>query len=224
MADEHIIKISPSSLNLYRECPRCFWFQMNEGIRRPEQPSSTLPMGVDLTLKAYFDHWRQKRELPPLLKGKLPGELLADQATIVKFRSRSFGWYDKKAEAYFSGILDDAMELPGGFVVPLDNKTKGFPPLEPHIAHITQMSAYTLLLRENGFTTRNLAYLVYWFFNHKSFDLANPLNFNVTVEEIVTEPDKVLQLFRDAVSLLRGPLPLPTMECAFCQYRQGGTA
>ncbi|MFH1162044.1 MAG: PD-(D/E)XK nuclease family protein [Candidatus Jorgensenbacteria bacterium] len=220
MSEPRVVKISPSSLNLYRECPRCFWLQMNGGVRRPEQPSSTLPMGVDLSLKAYFDHWRVKDVLPPLLEGKLPGRLVADQATIAKFRSRSFGWYDAESGAHFSGILDDALTLEGGFTVPLDNKTKGFPPLEPHIAHLTQMSAYTLLLRENGFATKNLAYLVYWFFNHKNIDLAKPLHFNVAVEEVKTEPDKVLQLFRDAVLLLRGPLPLPTMECHFCQYRQ----
>lgn len=224
MLEEKVIRISPSSLNLYRECPRCFWLQMNEGIRRPEQPSSTLPMGVDLSLKAYFDHWRVKNELPPLLAGKLPGRLVADQATVAKFRSRSFTWHDPQSKAYFTGILDDALELEGGFTVPLDNKTKGFPPLEPHIAHITQMSSYTLLLRENGFKTKNLAYLVYWFFNHKNIDLEKPLHFNVTVEEVKTEPDKILQLFREAVALLGGPVPPPTTECAFCKYKQGGSA
>jgi CRISPR/Cas system-associated exonuclease Cas4 (RecB family) len=220
MDGQRVIRISPSSLNLYRECPRCFWLQMNEGIRRPEQPSSTLPMGVDLSLKAYFDHWRVKHELPPLLAGKLPGKLVADQATIAKFRSRSFGWHDRESGAYFSGILDDALALEGGFTVPLDNKTKGFPPLEPHVAHLTQMSSYTLLLRENGFKTKNVAYLVYWFFDHRNIDLEKPLHFKVAVEEVKTEPDEVLQLFREAVALLKGPIPVPAMECQFCQYRQ----
>lgn len=219
--DEKVIKVSPSSLNLYRECPRCFWLQLNEGLKRPEHPSSTLPMGVDLTLKAYFDHWRKKEGVPPILKGELPGKLLADQALIAKFRSRSFSWYDKEADAYFTGILDDALELEGGIVVPLDNKTKGFPPLEPHAAHVVQMSSYTLLLRENGFKTKNLAYLIYWFFNHKSFDMEKPLHFNVTIEEVKTNPDEILRIFREAVALLRGALPQPTMECAFCQYREG---
>ncbi|MEK7630017.1 MAG: PD-(D/E)XK nuclease family protein [Patescibacteria group bacterium] len=221
MTDEKVIKISPSSLNLYRECPRCFWLQLNEGVKRPDHPSSTLPMGIDLTLKAYFDHWRKNGGVPPILKGKLPGKLLADQAQIAKFRSRSFVWHDKETDAYFTGILDDALELPDGETVPLDNKTKGFPPLQPHIAHVTQMSAYTLILRENGFKTKNLAYLIYWFMNHKSFDMEKPLNFNVIVEEVITEPDKVKQLFQDAVTCLHGELPVPSTECGFCQYRQG---
>ena len=223
MDNDKIIKISPSSLNLYLDCPLCFWLQLNNGIKRPEHPSSTLPMGIDLTLKVYFDHWRKKDGLPPLLHGHLPGKLLGDQALIAKFRSRSFSWYDQEAKAYFSGILDDALEFEGGVIVPLDNKTKGFPPFEPHAAHVLQMSAYTLLLRENKFPTKNLAYLIYWFFNHKSFNLEKPLHFNVTVEEIKTDPDRVLNIFREAVALLRSPMPLPAMECQFCQYRSAVT-
>ncbi|MDI6820854.1 MAG: PD-(D/E)XK nuclease family protein [Patescibacteria group bacterium] len=220
MSEEKPIKISPSSLNLFRECPRCFWLQLNKGTKRPEHPSSTLPMGVDLTLKAYFDHWRKENVLPPLLHGKLPGKLVAEQALIAKFRSRSFIWHDTESNAYFTGILDDALELPGGSIVPLDNKTKGFPPLEPHIAHVAQMSVYTLLLRETGFKTKELAYLVYWFFNHKSFDMEKPLHFNVTVEEVKTKPDQVKDIFREAVSVLRGEMPLSNIECQFCNYRE----
>jgi len=220
MAEERIYKVSPSSLNLFRECPRCFWLQINEGIKRPEPPTSSLPMGIDLTLKAYYDHWRKKGGLPPLLHEKIPGKLLADQALIAKFRSRSFDWYDPAVKAYFTGILDDALELPGGEVVPLDNKTRGFPPLEPHIAHVIQMSSYTLLLRENNFKTKNLAYLIYWFFNHKSFDIEKPLHFNVMVEEVNTKPDEIKEIFHQAVQTLRGPIPEPTIDCAFCEYRK----
>lgn len=220
MDDERLIKISPSSLNLYLDCPLCFWLQLNNGIKRPEHPSSTLPMGIDLTLKVYFDHWRKKDGLPPLLRGHLPGRLLENQALISKFRSRSFQWFDPESKAYFTGILDDALELEGGFIVPLDNKTRGFPPLEPHAAHKLQMGAYSLLLRENKFPTKNLAYLIYWFFNHKSFDLEKPLHFNVTIEEVKTDPDNVLIAFREAADLLRNPAPAPSMECQFCQYRK----
>ncbi|MBI5732462.1 PD-(D/E)XK nuclease family protein [Candidatus Jorgensenbacteria bacterium] len=222
MPDERVIKISPSSLNLYLECERCFWLQLNEGVKRPEHPSSTLPMGIDLTLKQYFDHWRKKGGLPPLLHDKLPGKLLEDQALVSKFRSRSFEWFDGHSKAHFTGILDDALQLDDGVVVPLDNKTRGFPPLEPHKAHVNQMSAYTLILRENNFKTKNLAYLIYWFFNHKSFDMEKPLHFNITVEEVKTDPDRILGSFRDAVSLLRGPMPLSNIECGFCNYRESG--
>ncbi len=192
---------------------------MNRGLKRPEHPSSTLPMGIDLTLKVYFDHWRKRSNLPPLLEGKLPGKLVPDQAQVSRFRSRSFAWHDPETGTSFGGILDDALELEDGSIVPLDNKTRGFPPIEPHAAHVVQMSAYTLLLRENGFTTKPVAYLIYWFFNHKSFDLEKPLRFNVTVEEVVTKPDEVRELFREAARSLEGSMPASSTGCQFCSYR-----
>lgn len=218
MTNGRIIKISPSSLNLYLECQRCFWFRVNEGVKRPEPPISSLPSGIDLTLKSYFDHWRSQGGVPPLLKDKIPGRLLADAAAIARFRSRSFQWFDKESGAYFTGILDDALEFPDGSIVPLDNKTRGFPPLEPHSAHILQMSAYTLLLQETGFKTKNFAYLVYWFFNHKKMDLEKPLEFNITVEEVKTDPIYVKNTFREAAAVLKGPLPPPNTQCQFCNY------
>lgn len=219
MLNDKAIRISPSSLNLYYlGCQRCFWFQINQGIKRPETPMSSLPNGIDLTLKSYFDHWRSKGGIPPLLKGKIQGRLLADAAAISRFRSRSFHWFDTESGAHFSGILDDALELSDGSIVPLDNKTRGFPPSEPHAAHVLQMSGYTLLLQENGFRTRNLAYLIYWFFNHKKIDLEKPLEFNVTVEEVKTEPERIKEIFREAAGILKGPLPPPDADCQFCHY------
>jgi len=220
MPSDKLIKISPSSLNLYLNCTRCFWLQLSEGIRRPQPPMSSLPNGIDLTLKIYFDHWRKKDGVPPILKDKIPGRLFKDEASISKFRSRSFQWFDKEVGAYFTGILDDALELSDGSIVPLDNKTRGFPPIEPHVAHVVQMSVYTLLLKQNEFKTKNIAYLIYWFFNHKKVDLEKPLDFNLGIEEVKTDPAYVKEIFHEAVVMLKEPMPPPNMNCKFCQYRK----
>lgn len=217
-----LIKISPSSLALYRDCPRCFWLQFNGGVKRPSGPMSTLPNGVDYTLKNYFDHWRKDGGHPPLLHDrlrKIGARLLANEALIAKFRSRSFGMFDKEAGAYFQGMLDDALELDGGEIVPLDNKTKGFPPGDPHEAYTYQMSAYTLFLRENEIKTENTAYLLYWYLDHKNMDLDNPLAFNISLMKIKTDPDGALQTFREAVETLKEPLSPVLGACAFCAYR-----
>lgn len=213
------IRLSPSALNLFLDCAQCFYLDKVLGIKRPETPSSSLPNGVDYTLKKYFDDWRLKNALPPLLEGKLPGKLVPDQALIAKFRSRYFEWIDPETKAHFAGILDDALMLDDGAIVPLDNKTRGFPPIEPHQTHLNQMSAYTLLLQENGLATKNLAYLIYWFFNHKAMDLSNPLAFNIAIEEVETNPERIRQIFREAVETLKGPTPPANPECSFCAYR-----
>lgn len=181
---------------------------------------STLPNGVDYTIKNYFDHWRINGGVPPILKEKLNDlKLVGDQSLISRFRSRLFGLFDEESGAYFQGMLDDALESSGGIIVPLDNKTKGFPPKETHEAHINQMSAYTLFLRENKIKTENFAYIIHWYFDHKNMDLGEPLKFNIAVEKVVTDPDGALRTFRAAVETLREPLPPASMKCAFCAYR-----
>jgi len=83
------------------------------------------------------------------------------------------------------------------------------------------MSGYTLLLKEKGFKTKNLAYLVHWFLDHRNMDHQDPLNFNIAVEEVETNPDEVKRLILEAVKSLKEKIPAPSAECAFCQYREG---
>jgi len=211
-----MIKLSPSSLNLFFECPRCFWLRFNKRIYRPQTPSSTLPMGVDYTLKNHFDNHR-KKGLPPELKGQIDGRLLQDVDTIRRMRGRSFGTQISD-DVWFGGALDEAVELADGSIVPLDNKTKGFPPRESHWTHKKQMSGYTLLLAENGFKTKNKAYLIHWYFDHKNMDRKKPLGFKVSVEEIKTNPEEIRTAIEEAAVLLKSDIPQSHSDCEFCRY------
>ena len=62
-------KLSPSSLSVLKECPRCFWLQVNKKIRRPIGAFPSLPGGMDRILKTHFDSFRSREELPPDEKG-----------------------------------------------------------------------------------------------------------------------------------------------------------
>lgn len=223
-----IIKLSPTSLNLYLECPRCFWLRFNKNIYRPEGVVSTLPRGMDFVLKSHYDNWR-RRGLPPELSGQVPGRLLQDQAKVEEMRDKSFG-FKLAGDVWFGGGLDDALELPDGSIVPLDNKTRGFPPREAHWSHLAQMSGYTLILRERGTKTVNVAYIVHWFFDHRNVNPSNPLGFNVAVEEVKTEPDSIKKKILEAVETLRDDIPKAGQRsgqtgeepCPFCAYRELG--
>lgn len=58
-------KISPSSINLMLECPRCFWLRFNKGIKRSPRIFPSLPSGMDGILNKHFDNFMEKGELPP---------------------------------------------------------------------------------------------------------------------------------------------------------------
>ena len=63
-----VLKLSPSSLNLMAECPRCFWLNKHKVWTRPSTPFPQLPNGMDRVLKSHFDKFRDKGELPPEIK------------------------------------------------------------------------------------------------------------------------------------------------------------
>jgi len=60
--------LSPNSLNLFLECPHCFWLEKKMGVKRPPSYPYSLNLAVDGLLKEEFDDYRQKGMQPPLLQ------------------------------------------------------------------------------------------------------------------------------------------------------------
>jgi len=79
------IKLSPSKLNEFNACSRCFYDAYTLGIKKPRGIFPSLPGGLDRVLKVYFDKFRGT--LPPELKGKLPGALMTDMEKMNKWRN-----------------------------------------------------------------------------------------------------------------------------------------
>ncbi|MBI4441132.1 hypothetical protein HY639_03120 [Candidatus Woesearchaeota archaeon] len=68
-------QLSPTSLDMYNDCPKCFWLKMNKKIDRPDTPFPSLPSGMDKVIKRHFDAYRQQHLLPPELEG-IDGKLM----------------------------------------------------------------------------------------------------------------------------------------------------
>ena len=79
------IGLSPSALNLFLECPRCFWLDRNKRISRPRGIFPSLPGGMDTVIKSYFDTYRLKNELPPEIKDRVKGKLVSDIGRLNKW-------------------------------------------------------------------------------------------------------------------------------------------
>lgn len=52
------IRLSPASLNIFLDCPKCFWLEKNKSIKRPRGVFPSLPGGMDPVIKTYFDFGR----------------------------------------------------------------------------------------------------------------------------------------------------------------------
>ena len=93
-------KLSPSSLSLMKECPRCFWLAQHNVWKRPASIFPSLPSGMDRILKNHFDKFRYSDKLPPELceNSECNGMKLFNDKEELKIWQNNFkgiSWKDK---------------------------------------------------------------------------------------------------------------------------------
>jgi len=200
------VGLSQTTLNLLRDCERCFWLHFH-GVRRPEAPWATITRGLDRVITRYCKPYRDSDVLPPLLAG-LEGKLV----------TAGVGAYvDPDTGFVLTGRLDECLELPGGFFAPLDHKTRDAPPNGVHDAHQLQLDVYTLLLAESGYAIAGYGVLVYYV--PVAGELHDGFPFRVHVHEVDTDPERARTWLRRARAVLDLPhRPEAAPACDYCRW------
>lgn len=213
------LRLSPSGLNIFLDCHRCFWLERNKNIKRPRGIFPSLPGGMDSVIKVYFDKYRVKNDMPPEVKDKLPGKLFSNMGTLERWRSwlqTDLSYEDKTINATLSGALDDCL-TGDGFYIPLDYKTRGSELIEdPRKYYQTQLDCYCLILDSSGFKTKGIAYLLY-FWPVEVFE-KGMIQFKVEPIRIETNIDSAKKIFRDAVTCLKQEMPSASPKCEHCNF------
>lgn len=211
-------KFSHSSLSLLKECPRCFWLHFVRGIKRPDRPFPSLPSGMDRILKAHFDAFRDKGELPPELQ-QLNGEvkLFDDKELLSVWRNNFKGvqWSDEKGNL-FRGAVDNILQK-GKKLIVLDYKTRGYPVKDDTKEHYQdQLDIYNLLLRRNSYETEDYAYLL--FFHPDKVSPNGDVIFHKDLIKMDVSVENAEKIFKKAVKVLEGKIPDSGKECGFCGW------
>ena len=218
-----LYKISPSSLNLMLECPKCFWLQLVKKEKRPDTPFPSLPSGMDKVLKEHCDRFMEKGELPPELREQECAndgcKLFNDKEKLKIWRSNFKGIEitDKSSNILLHGAIDNILKK-GKKLIVLDYKTRGFPVKEDtHKHYINQMDLYNFLLRENDYETEDYTYLL--FYHPNRVNETGEVVFNTDLIKIKTDPKRGEKVFKQATKILQGNEPKASKECGFCKLR-----
>jgi CRISPR/Cas system-associated exonuclease Cas4 (RecB family) len=208
--------LSPSSLNLFLECPRCFWLYLKRKISRPQGPVSTLPRGMDGLIKGYFDKYRRLGKLPPEIEGRVKAKLV-EQPIIDKWRNWRIGLKYEQAGLTLGGALDECF-MEDKIYIPVDYKTRGYPLKENSAGYYqNQLDIYALLLERNGFKTSGFAYLVFYILQSLSDN--GQAKFDIQLIRLNTDAQRAYGIFRDAGELLKQDSPPKrSAKCAFCSW------
>ena len=219
-----IFKLSPSSLKIFENCPRCFWLQIKRKTSRPSMGFPTLPSGMDRILKIHFDRFRDKGELPPEIKKEIGDEykLFNDIKLLEEWRSNFKGvqYMDEGTAILLHGAVDNIL-VKGKKLIVLDYKTRGGAVKEDTVAYSQlQLDLYNFLLRKNNYDTEDYAFLL--FYMPKEVKENGDIMFNTHLEKVEINVENGERVFNEALGVLESEEPPePSQECEFCRWAKG---
>lgn len=208
-------KLSPSALNLMKECPRCFWLTQHRVWKRPSGIFPSLPSGMDNILKKHFEKFARQ--------GKLPPELCNDECIGLKLfdnfeklntwqnNRKGIFWMDKNGNILKGAVDYLLVKTATGKIVVIDYKTRGFPCKEDtHKTYQNQLDIYNFLLRKNGYKTEDYAYLLFYF--PKEVLSTGEVIFDTTLKKMNIDVSNAEKIFESAVKLLNEDCPKESCE------------
>jgi CRISPR/Cas system-associated exonuclease Cas4 (RecB family) len=224
-------KLSRSKIELFVDCPRCFWLDRRRGVGRPSGPPFNLNIAVDALLKKEFDLHRAGRTAHPLMKAYRIDAIPYQHPQLNEWREYFIGvqHLDKKTNLLITGAVDDVWVNPQHELIVVDYKatskaTSVNIDAEWQNSYKRQMEVYQWLLRGLGFKVSNLGYFVYCNgkADKKAFD--GKLEFDVKVIPYEGRADWIEPKLLEIKVCLDGPVPEPHPECEFCAYRAAALA
>lgn len=224
--DEAPFKVSRSKIDLFRECPRCYYMDARLGIGRPSLPGFTLNIAVDELLKKEFDVHRVKKSKHPFMDTYGIDAIPYEHADLDRWRTNFTGVQalHKPTNLLVFGAVDDVWVNPKGELIVVDYKAtskrgeinldEGWGP-----QYKRQLEVYQWLLRQNGFTVSDTGYFVYANGDKDKEAFDKQLEFKIEVIAHVGDDSWVDGILKDLKKCLLGELPQKASACEYCAYR-----
>ena len=222
-------KISRSKIDLFLECPRCFYLDRRLGVPRPSGYPFTLNSAVDKLLKKEFDIHRAQGTQHPLLEkyGIDARPVPHESLDIWRENFKGVQFLHKPTNLLIYGAIDDLWQNSKGEYIVVDYKATSkngeIVALDQawQDGYKRQMEVYQWLLRQNGFKVSNTGYFVYCNgrTDKKAFDAK--LEFDISLIAYEGNDDWVEPTIQKIYQCLQSDiLPEPGKDCDYCAYRE----
>jgi CRISPR/Cas system-associated exonuclease Cas4 (RecB family) len=182
-------KLSRSKIDLFLQCPRCFYLDRKLGVGRPPGFPFALNSAVDTLLKQEFDIYRAKGKKHPLIEKYGVDARPVPHEDLVKWRHNFTGiqYLHQPTNLLIFGAIDDLWQNSKGEYIVVDykatSKAEEITALDKdwQDGYKRQMEVYQWLLRQNGYKVSDTGYFVYCNgkADRKAFD--GKLDFDVTL-------------------------------------------
>jgi hypothetical protein len=221
-------RISRSKIDLFLNCPRCFYLDRRLGVGQPPGYPFSLNSAVDRLLKKEFDLHREKGTPHPLMETYGIDAVPLNHPLMNEWRDALGGgiqYLHPETNFLITGGVDDVWESPKGELMIVDYKATskdGDVNLDAdwQIGYKRQVEVYQWLFRKNDFKVSNLAYFVYCNGNADKEAFDGKLEFDVSILTYIGNDKWIDQTIFDMYNCLKSDeLPSPGEDCDFCRYR-----
>jgi CRISPR/Cas system-associated exonuclease Cas4 (RecB family) len=117
-------KVSRSKIDLFMQCPRCFWLDVRLGIKRPSSPPFQINKAIDELFKKEFDVYRAKGEPHPIMLDNQLKAVPMQHAKLDDWRYNFTGvtTIHKPTNLHIFGAIDDIWVNEDGEAIVVDYK------------------------------------------------------------------------------------------------------
>lgn len=223
--------ISRSKIELFYQCPRCFYMECKMGLARPSTPPYTLNNAVDSLLKSEFDILRKTGEKHELVKKYGIDAVPFSHPDLPQWRGEVTAYVgalvtDEKSNLTINGLVDDVWVNPEGELIMVDYKATSTTKEislddEYKQSYKRQIEVYQWIFRKLGFKVSNTGYFVFAnaIKNLPKFD--GKLEFAMSIVPHQGDSKWVdLTLLEIKECLESDTIPNPSPECDYCNYKK----
>ena len=220
-------RISRSKVDLYLNCPKCFYIDARFGVKRPPGFPFNLNSAVDALLKNEFDGYRVQQKAHPYIKeiglNAIPFQHPDLDIWRSNFKGVSYLHKDTLLETF--GAVDDLwIDLDTQEIIVVDYKATSKNDAvtldaDWQIGYKRQMEFYQWLLRRNGLDVASRGWFVYCNGIKDQVSFGNRLDFNVSLLPYLGNDSWVEPTLYEIKSCLESDeVPESADDCDFCNY------
>ena len=220
-------KLSRSKIDLFLNCPRCFYLDRRLGIGRPPGFPFSLNSAVDTLLKQEFDIYRASGNKHPLIEkyGVDAQPVVHDDLNKWRHNFTGIQYLHEPTNFLIFGAIDDLWQNSNGEFIVVDYKATAKKEditeldKEWHEGYKRQMEIYQWLLRRNGYKVSSTGYFVYCNgkADREAFD--GKLDFDVTLISYTGSDDWIEEAVSKAHECLNSLIvPEADSDCDYCSY------
>ena len=223
-------KLSRTAIELFLQCPLCFYLTRVLDLKPPGMPSFSLNIAVDDLVKQSFETYRQKQEPHPLLiKNGLSNVVPFKHEMLPKWQDSLHGGLQlrhRDSHLILTGGVDDVwQDLTTNQLIVADAKATSRKSIIPseylkgcYQSYGRQMDIYCYILSGLGFDVGPLAYFLV-FNGVKNRDFDNQLYFEDYLISYEWDASWVPAVVDEILDLLHSDtLPEPDPCCMNCAY------